>query len=1018
MKVRLPLYFQGAANPPKYLARPLFWPDSWWVESPLLQKVISLAQQNARQNLEESRRSARLDELTRLTFCPEMREHFVTLKFEFEKRSAQCRILLVSFSALGQVIAYSPSVPDLWFSLSPEPIEEQASEALRQLLRLRKKEGLEVDPESLSVTGRAWIHYYDLEVAAPGVVAPPAPRSLLALLGAAPSRTGAQELAQVGRHLERRVSENPECFLGHSGPLEELNRWQSQPERTGLLIVGPRLVGKSALIRAHVARQMKARNQAESGRRRKDKKKRQATWLLSPGRLISGMSYLGQWENRLLNILRHCRKHDHIVVFDDMLGLLSAGMSRDSSLSVAQLLKSFLDRGDLRVLAEITPEAYQLFRERDRALADHFQVIFLDEPKPPLTRSVALAAARAAEESQSCQVSLEAVQAALQLGSRYLTDSSHPGKVALLIQQVAAHHRHQEVHGSDLLHWFSRHSGMSLALLDSRIPLPSEQILDQLREQMVGQDEAVETCLQVVHMAKARVQLPHRPLASLLFIGPTGVGKTECAKALAQTLFSSQERLIRIDMNEFLGYDSLARLIGTFHRPEGLLTEAVRSQPFSVLLLDEVEKANPQVLLLLLQILGDGRLSDARGRTVDFSQTVVVMTSNLGADSAQKSLGIRSRRHQEELIYRRAAEDFFPPELFNRIDRIVPFQRLDRNHVSLIAERLWQKLLLREGLRRRQCLLEVDPQARQKVVDAGFHPQLGARALKRTVEDKIVAPVARRLASLPPKGLTLIRVNDQLEVSVEPLASLRQPAAAWGQADERALQQQIDRLEEQLQVQLAPAEQPLYSQENLQESHLLYFELKEEVRRLRAALRPHNPKAKGRREIPPALIQLDCQRMEQLLQSDELMLELEELSSDRSRLAHVDVELRLAWMNHRLVEPDEQSCTLTLSGQASWSKSLLKAYQEAYPACDIGVQALKNRLELTGPLARRAALGECGLHLFVERQGLHCVWVGAGEEPLRPRLVRIYFGSKASLDVASGLYSNQGWPLPSMLRSR
>ncbi|MBT9586156.1 ATP-dependent Clp protease ATP-binding subunit [bacterium] len=1016
MKVRIPIYMQGSTDPPKYLARPLFWPDKWYVESPLLQKVIQLAQQTTSQSLEEARRDARLEELTRLTFCPDLREHFLQIRFEFEKRTAQVRLLLVSFTALGQSIVYSPTLSDLWFPFKDGPMEMQAAEALRQLLRQQKRDGLEVDPDKLSVSGRAWIHYYESDLAAPGVVSPPAKKSLLALLGAAPTRSGAEELAQVGRDLQRRTRESPEVFLGRERELAELASWNQQETRTGILIVGPRLVGKSALIRAHVARLQQARALAETTRQRKTQKMRRGTWLLSPGRLISGMSYLGQWENRLLNILRHCRKHDHVVVFDDMLGLLTAGVSRDSSLNVAQLLKSFLDRGDLRVLAEITPEAYQILRERDQALADHFQVIFLEEPTPQLTRSIALTAARAAEESQACTFSLEAVHNAVQIGDRYLTDCSHPGKVARLIFQVAAHHRQQGVGGGEILQWFSQHSGMSLQLLDSRTPLESRQILEGLRQHMVGQDEAVDCCLQVVHMTKARIQLPNRPLASLLFIGPTGVGKTECAKALARTLFASEDRLIRIDMNEFVGHDSMARLIGTFHRPEGLLTEAVRSQPFSVLLLDEVEKANPQVLLLLLQILGDGRLTDARGRTVDFSQTIVVMTSNLGAENTRRNLGLRHRRHQEELVYRRAAEDFFPPELFNRMDRIVPFHRLDRATVALIAERLWQKLLLREGLRRRQCLLEVDPQARERVVDAGFHPQLGARALKRTVEDKIVGPVARRLAALPPQGLTLIRVDADLEVSVESLAGLASSATAWGKLSENELQQQIDQVERQLQSQLAPADQPLYSQEDLQEEHLLYFELKEELRRLRAALRSTTHKGKPRRDQPPPLRQLSSLEIEKILSSDELSQDLEELGQNLSSLPHLDVELRLSWIRRRLAEPQDEHFELQLSGHPACLKRLTKAYQEAFKSIDLEFKANKHNVELKGPLACRAGQGECGLHLFVEREGFHCVWVQ--HDQIKPRLVRIYIDTRGCLDLISQLFCRQGWPLTSLMRSR
>lgn len=1005
MKVCIPLYLQGDSNPSSYQAFPLFWPQYFQVRAPLLQKVEQLSQQALRQGLEESRRAARLEDFTRLTFCPDLREHFLHLKFEYERRTAAVRLLFVTFQALGHQVAYTPSLPDLWFPLRPsEPLEGQAAEALRLHLKRQKREGAEIEPESLNVAQRAWVHPCVLEIDPPGVSEPPVAKSLFALLGGAPNRSGAQELAQCGRNLERRLEEMPEVFLGRSQELQEMARWRSDAKRSGLLLVGPRLVGKSALIRAHV------------DQRRKDspKKKLPGTWLLSPGRLISGMSYLGQWENRLLSILKHCRKRDHVLVFDDLLGLLTAGVTSDSSMSAAQLLKSFLDRSELRVIGEITHEAYQLLRQRNRPLADHFQVLFLDPPEPALNRNIALAAARAAEESQECRFSLEAIHQALQIGDRYLTDASHPGKVARLLQQVAAHYRKQTLGGPELLHWFAEHSGMSLELLDDRATLEGHQIGDKIRQHLVGQKEAVDCCVEVVERTKARLQSPHRPLGSLLFIGPTGVGKTECAKALARALFSSKERLIRIDMNEYLGEDSVARLIGTFHRPEGLLTEAVRSQPFSVLLLDEIEKAHPQVLLLLLQLLGDGRLTDARGRTVDFTQTIVVMTSNLGADQTRSSLGIRSRQQQEELTYRRAAEEFFPPELFNRIDRIVPFHRLDRPTVALIAERLWAKLLDREGLRRRQCLLEVDAQATEKVIDAGFHPQLGARALKRTMEEKIVGPVARRLAALPPEGLTLIRVDDQLEVQVERLAASPTNAHQFGHKTRNDLNLVIEQLETHLKQAMAP-QQSFHTQESLRETDLLYFELNEELRALRLLNRPP---AAGRAKVkaPPPLRQLAAEEVQSLLASQELLMLLEQHLQDPSQLEGVEVELGLHWLQRRLLQPEIQQVQLQLSGHSASVKLLTKGYQEAFLQCDLECKAGRTGLDLTGPLAEVVAEGESGLHLFVGSLGLHCVWVQWGT--FVPRLVRVYLGQRACLDVASRLLCRKGWPLATMMRSR
>ena len=522
MKVCVPLYFQGDGS--QYQSYPLFWPELFHVRAPLLNKVTQLSQQNLRQSLEGSLKEPRLEKFTRITFCPDLREHFLHLKFEYERRTAQVRLLFVIFEALGQRVAYTPSLRHLWFPLKETPtLEEQAAEAVRLHLRQLKREGAEIEPESLAGAQRGWVHFAALDIDPPGVSEPPAPKSLFALLGGAPTRSGAEELAQCGRNLERRLQETPEVFLGRRRELDEIALWRSSSQRSGLLLVGARLVGKSALIRAHVSQRLEQERLHKLSK--KKKRDRSSTFSLSPGRLISGMSYVGQWENRFLSILKHCRKRDHVLVFDDLLGLLTAGVTSDSSLNAAQLLKSFLDRSEIRVIGEITPEAYQILRQRDRALADHFQVLYLDPPEPAQNRNIALAAARSAEETQECTFSLEAIHQALQIGDRYLSDASHPGKVARLLQQVAAHFRKQHVGGSEMLHWFAEHSGMSLQLLDDRTTLDGAAVTERIRQQLVGQDAAVHCCAELVALTKARLQSPHRPLGSLLFIGPTGVSK-------------------------------------------------------------------------------------------------------------------------------------------------------------------------------------------------------------------------------------------------------------------------------------------------------------------------------------------------------------------------------------------------------------------------------------------------------------------------------------------------------------
>jgi DNA polymerase III delta prime subunit len=313
---------------------------------------------------------------------------------------------------------------------------------------------------------------------------------------------------------------------------------------------------------------------------------------------------------------------------------------------------------------------------------------------------------------------------------------------------------------ADALTEFSASSGLSVSFLDDRSELDYARVIEALSVEVIGQKAAVTACADAVTIAKARLNDSIRPIASFLFLGPTGVGKTQCAKALANYLFGDRERLIRFDMNEFASYYSVARLTGTLDAPEGLLTSAVRRSPFAALLFDEIEKAHPAVFDLLLGVMGDGRLTDARGQLVDFSNTIIILTSNLGAREAASDLGFRQTNKSDASVYRLAAEKFFKPEFFNRLSRVVPFERLSREDVQKIANRLIEDVLNREGLVRRGVKLVVANTALNLLVEAGYHPQLGARALKRTLERRVTAPIAARLSATPADQPLIVFIND------------------------------------------------------------------------------------------------------------------------------------------------------------------------------------------------------------------------------------------------------------------
>jgi len=539
-----------------------------------------------------------------------------------------------------------------------------------------------------------------------------------------------------------------------------------------------------------------------------------------------------------LAILKEAARRDHVLYFDDVLGLYAAGLTSQSSLSVADVMRPCIERREVRILAEMTHEAFGVLQERDRAMADLFHILPVRPTGEEQTRSILISVMRQFEAQYRCRFELDALPAALDLQQRYVPDMALPGKAAGFLRQLALKHRLAPIGRGTAIAEFRARSGLSLAFLDDKARLARREILEQISRNIIGQGPAAEAMADAVCIAKARLNDTNRPLATVLFLGPTGVGKTQCAKALATYLFGDEQRLLRLDMNEFVDVEAAGRLVGTFSEPEGLLTSAIRRQPFSVVLLDEIEKANPAVFDLLLAVLGEGRLTDARGRTVSFANAIIIMTSNLGVREAMSRFGLRPADQSDADVYRVAAERFFRPEFFNRIDRIVPFERLGREHIGQIANRLISDVFQREGLVNRRCVLQIDPAAMAKIIDAGYHPKLGARALKREIQRQIAVPVARRLATMTSGTPTVVSVHPAGEgvgVHVEamtnapPLTGLRRDFGDPAELLDRA-EAALDRIESSIDG-LDPGEQ--LTQGQLSPRHFRYLAIREQARRVR-----------------------------------------------------------------------------------------------------------------------------------------------------------------------------------------
>jgi GTPase SAR1 family protein len=793
------------------------------------------------------------------------------------------------------------------------------------------------------------------------------------------------------------------------------------PESKGwpVALIGPRLVGKTSLTYALIA----ATQQRQQDANLPKLPKLGGFWLISPGRLIAGMSFVGQWESRWVKILEHARRHRHVIVIQDLLGMLSAGISRDSTLNAAVVMKPYLEKRQVQVIAEMSPEAWHILRLRDRALADLFQVVRLEPSDRALTQKISLAAAQQVEKLHGTSITLEALRTVYELGQRYLTDTAFPGKSAQMILQMGTRYKKQEVARPQVLEHFQRHCGLSLEILDDRQLLDAQQVNAALSQRVIGQPEAVQACVNAISIAKARLWETVRPIASFLFIGPTGVGKTECAKALAAYLFGDSERLIRFDLNEFVGEDAVARLEGSFSQPEGLLTGAVRRQPFSVILFDEIEKAHPAVLQLLLQILGDGRLTDGRGRVADFSQTMIVMTSNLGSQEAVREIGLRkSSAKQRATVFYRAAENFLSPELFNRIDQIVPFRSLETAQLRSMAELILKSVLDREGLRRRNCLLNVDELVLDRMVEERSIAQknLGGRALKRAFEEMVTAPVARQLTEMGANQLTVLSISRSGQVDISALWPAQK--AVGGQLDE--LKYPIPELIARLKQRLLEREQgrqgqQLSSDDSLEDDRLEYFERQESIRLLRVEagrLDARRTQTKPRSDLPAIeglLWPIDPQIAQDMLEESDITLAWQTLQET----APTERELTLTTAALQLLNQEalaflgrgdrDERLTVCFEGDETLIKRLREQLRQSLTVLELEMltdkkTSDKRKLSVQGPHAAALLTGECGLHLFASPGSLKMVRVFLDGQDCPSTVVRLHH-QHSSLDLATGL---------------
>ncbi|MEZ6141418.1 MAG: AAA family ATPase [Zavarzinella sp.] len=774
MNFQIPIFVQEIHGK-NYLARPLF------SEAPArtggqLNKLYQRLSLDIVRFLESQSKEARHDHIARLSFAPVIQQHRVKMKLVLRTGTVDYQQFFVSFEHLGRKLVFSPNFQERWYEIPrQQTLENVVTEAMQKYWQSVAREDEDFSNQEVTQTaiiGKAWVHILEINANIRQTI-PKEKTSNMFMLGDEAPVDGNEELQRVGHCLEDLYPDELLRAVQQDSLVEELvGRLQARPF-SPVLLVGPRMVGKTTLIHEAVFQ----RNKGLQRRTRQGN-----LWHISPQRLISGMSYLGQWESRLHAIMKVAQKRQLILYFDDLVGLFLAGRTSNSTLNVAQLLKPAMERQEIRVLAEITPEQLRVLREMDRSFADLFQILPVAEPTDEQNWRILLSLQRHMEGKFSCTFDLDVLPTIIDIQKRYERTASFPGKVARVINRLAvrAESSHTSTTNQDkaptgrvvigreqVLDDFQQQSGLSLKLFDTTTKLPRQAIWEALKSQIIQQDEALLALVDTLGIVKARLNDPDRPLASMLFLGPTGVGKTETAKALTRYLFEDEKKMLRFDMNEYVHEGAAAKLVGTVDSPEGLLTAAIRRQPFAVVLLDEIEKAHPEVFDLLLQVLGEGRLTDSLGRTADFTNCIIILTSNLGVTEAEAQVGFTRTREQARGTYLRSAERFFRPEFFNRLDRIIPFERLSRSSLAEIARKLMLNVFARPGLQQRQCVMDVSENALNVVIEKGFDPVLGARAMKRAVEKLLTQPAATQLAAQPLEHVCLVAVDQRVDNTAE-----------------------------------------------------------------------------------------------------------------------------------------------------------------------------------------------------------------------------------------------------------
>jgi ATP-dependent Clp protease ATP-binding subunit ClpC len=632
-------------------------------------------------------------------------------------------------------------------------------------------------------------------------------------------------LDEFGRDLTQMATEGTlDPVIGRTDEIERLLQILSRRTKNNPVLIGESGVGKTAIVEG-LAQRIVASEVPDNLLNRR-------VIALDLGSLVAGTKYRGQFEERLKVIMKEITQAGNIIIFIDELHTLVGAGAAEGSIDASNMLKPALSRGEIQCIGATTLDEYHKHIEKDGALKRRFQTIHVMPPSIPDTIQIISSLRDRYEEHHRVEITNEAISEAVRLSARYITDRFLPDKAIDVIDEAgsrakleyyslpeslksiktelkrvskekemaitlqnfeqAVRFREEEERLKKLLEdekseWkrqqeeqkpvigkeevayvVSKMTGIPLYKMEEAETQKLIRMADELHKRIVGQDEAIEAVSQAIRRSRAGLKDANKPIGTFIFLGPTGVGKTELARGLAEFLFDDEEALIRIDMSEYMERFSGSRLTGAppgyvGYEEGGQLTEKVRRRPYSVVLFDEIEKAHPDMFNMLLQVLDDGQLTDGLGRKVDFRNTIIIMTSNVGARMIDGDSHVGFKRRAADEVFKRIREDVsgelkrtFNPEFLNRVDETVIFHPLEKEHLLKIVD--LQLAKLNDRVKEHAMELVLDDAVREWITDKGYEPAYGARPMRRVIQKYIEAPLSDEIIRGTFAGSPRVRV--------------------------------------------------------------------------------------------------------------------------------------------------------------------------------------------------------------------------------------------------------------------